>query len=124
MTVLAAHDSIPQAIHAWYFLVCKNCARSSSVIPGGRGSFPAGNSGATRGKEVILTKLSELEIFLRLGVNYLAMPSLRKHPSLPSFEAPNLQATYRHELYGYGWLADYCLIIRSLVSHPDRSLMA
>ena len=80
MTVLAAQDSMPEDIHVWYFLACKNCARSSSVMPGGSGSFPAGNSGATRGKEVMLALLvKNSKYFVQLVDYYLAKASLRKH---------------------------------------------
>jgi hypothetical protein len=81
MTVLAAHDSMPEDIHVWYFFACKNCARSSSVMPGGSGSFPAGNSGATKGKEVMLALLVNLlsKYFVRVVDYCLAEPSLCKH---------------------------------------------
>ena len=49
MVVFPTHDSIPAVMLSWYFLTCIMLARSSSVIPGGRGSFPAGKRGANRG---------------------------------------------------------------------------
>jgi hypothetical protein len=53
MIVLAAQDSMAKVIQSCVFFACINCARSSSVKPGGRGSFPAGNIGANKGLEAI-----------------------------------------------------------------------
>lgn len=53
MTVFATHDSMPIVIQRSYFLACMKFSRSSSVIPGGSGSLPAGNTGATRGRFMV-----------------------------------------------------------------------
>ena len=53
MIVLATQDSMANVIQSCVFFTCINWARSFSVKPGGRGSFPAGNIGASRGLEAI-----------------------------------------------------------------------
>jgi hypothetical protein len=47
--VFPTHDSIPVVMYSWYFLTCIMLARSSSVIPGGRGSFPGAKRGTNSG---------------------------------------------------------------------------
>ena len=49
MAALPTQDSIVLTMYPWYFSDCMICMRSSSDIPGGRGSCPGRYTGATRG---------------------------------------------------------------------------
>ena len=53
MIVLATQDSMANVIQSRIFFACINWTRSFLVKPGGRGSFPAGNIGMSRGLEAI-----------------------------------------------------------------------